>query len=167
MFKLFKKQITNENDSFFKPKNMLKRDEKINKENDEIKRKHEKINEKILMGLENIKVDYKNKNYVSENEKAFLKTFSKSKIVQERVGNIFERNNDYIALIMNMYTMSCIFYIAGKYCCVYEYECNDRILELNHTDLQLFFEKMFKKYFCLDDFECFWNIMNTKKKDDK
>jgi len=57
-------------DDFFKPKNLNSREEKFEKEKQEIL-------DKIKIGLSKVKADYGNKNYHSESEKLFLELFSK------------------------------------------------------------------------------------------
>lgn len=64
-----KNRIQND-DQFFQPKDISKREERINAQ-------HEEFLLKIKVGLQNIKQDYKNKNWDSKEEKLFLEVFSK------------------------------------------------------------------------------------------
>lgn len=69
MNKMFKESDETNDDPFFQPKDIEKREEEESK-------KREQLASKIESGLQNIKIAYENKKYESKEEEIFLKMFS-------------------------------------------------------------------------------------------
>lgn len=81
-------------DLFFKPKNIRKRDE-------EVKKHHKELLMKVKLDLQNMKMNYENKNWESEEEKLFLLMFHKYHLVKEYDKNqtwqyLQDENNIYV-----------------------------------------------------------------------
>lgn len=132
-----------ENDSFFQPKDIEKREKE-----EEGRRKE--FSSKIKLGLQNIKSDYENGNWNCRHEELFLQIFSKLNLDE-----IYNENVDLWILKNEKsergYAFNCVyytFYVSYKHF----WKFFKQEIKCEYEDIYLFMEIMLKKYFKLSEF---------------
>ena len=130
-------------DDFFKPKNLKSREEKYEKE------KQELLN-KLKIGLSKIKSDYENKKWNSEPEKLFLELFSKL-----HVNENYDEIKDGYFLVNNHNKRMC--FLDLKYqeidmSYTYIWQIFKDEFHWNHSEIQSFMKDMLNEHFKLYDF---------------
>jgi len=130
-------------DSFFKPKNISSRKEKLQKEREE-------FFSKIKSGLSKIKTDYENQNYQSESEKLFLEFFSQlhldEKCVKEWYGYFLKNDKN---------NKRCFFKLDVQYFDIsykYIWSIFRKQFSFGYRDIQSFMRNMLNKYLKLNEF---------------
>lgn len=132
-----------EDDLFFQPKDISGRDEKL-------KRQREDILQKIELGLENIKVDYENKNWWSGEEKLFLQIFSEFHL-DKRYDKFYE---GYV-LKNKKGRRTCTFNLKyHEFWVSYDHIWTifGKKFDWDYIEMQSFVEDMLKKHFKVNEF---------------
>lgn len=148
------------NDPFFQPK-IKKRNEEIKKQKEELKRKRKEIISKIKLGLQNIKKDYENENWGSNEEKLFLKMFSKlhlhikflKQFESYEVWSLDDKNNRRKGFFD---IESELLYVSDRSIWnIFKHKFN-----LKDNKIQSFMQKMLTKYFEINGTMKNWCIVN-------
>lgn len=135
--------IQNDDDLFFRPKDVSKRD-------DEIKSKRRDAIRKIKLGLKNIEKDSENENWESKEERLFLQIFSNfhlSKIYNKRhCEYCFKNENNNVTAYFDL---KCnYFYVSNDHVWV----LFEEMYLLDDQEIHSFLERMIRKYFEMCNF---------------
>lgn len=133
-------------DPFFKPKDLDKKQRDIIKKNDKAKA----FLSKIKIGLHNVKKSYENKRWESEEEELFLEIFSELSF-----NGYYSNTYEGYSLVNKYGNWRCIFnlrnnifWFSYKHIGSFFY----RKFYWGHNEINSFIEQMFNKYFKLNDF---------------
>lgn len=132
-------------DSFFQPKNLRQKEEKVK----EKERKLKRILSKIRLGLKNIKAAYKNRDWKTKEEELFLKIFSHVQLYK------FEHEYFSGYSLMNGEMNEICFFDLKKD--IFWVDNNDiwgmfgKKFHWKYNEMQSFIEQMLKKHFKLNE----------------
>lgn len=133
-----------DDDPFFHPKDIQKKDE-------EIKRKCSEFLLKIKSGLRNIKISYENKNWELKEEKMFLKMFSNF-----HLNDVYDEQYKGYILLDEENIKMCVFDLENRLFSMsheYIWLIFRRKFKYTYSETKLFMEQMLRKYFELYEFK--------------
>lgn len=128
-------------DPFFRPKDMKKREK-------EEERKRKEILSKIQSGLQNIKISYENKNWDSKKEKLFLQIFSKF-----HSDGIYNEKYDEYSLQDKNNKINCVFNLKNEIFWISygNWLFFEKMFDRGYIEIQSFMKQMLNNYFKLYD----------------
>ena len=142
------REAEDSSDDFFQPKHVEKRKEDFKREFDKKKRG---ALSKLIKGLEEIKIVYKNKDWKDEKERLFLELFSKLHVDAK----FYKSDYRYGYFLSDSNDIKTCFYDLKSNRFWIDYASIWRVFEtrfdMNDDDIQSFIDKLLKEHFKLYD----------------